>query len=68
LDVARDGEGFADERAGLVADAGVVALEGAGRMVWALQAAIRMAWVIYLISASSQTISGARSPTGRGPG
>ncbi len=33
MDVAEDGEGPADQRVGLVADAGVVPVKGAGRVV-----------------------------------
>ncbi len=57
LDVAGGGECFADEGAGLVACAGVVAVQGAG------ETAIRMAWVICLVSVSSRIMSGARSPS-----
>jgi hypothetical protein len=73
-DVAAGGEGFADEGAGLVAGAGVVPCRAGARMVSALQAAIRMAWVISLVSVSSRTcrglcwLSGIFAGTGPGGG
>ena len=55
-DVAAGGKGFADQGVCLVAGAGVMAVQGAARMVSALYAAIRMAWVISLVWASSRTM------------
>src|SRR6202042_135245 len=65
MDVAGDGEGLADQGVGLVAGAGVVPVQGAGQGGFGvIYAAIRMAWVICLVSVSRRAMSGARVPSG----
>ena len=61
-DVAGAGECFADEGVCLVAGAGVVGRPAPGRARFRCYAAMRMAWVICLTSASRRTMSGAISP------